>query len=84
MNTKQSTDWGVSIYESWCSEGQVEKDILQISCTELDDYIIHFVQETVQKDGKEPYSSCLFSVICRRMLYLLIQLSIFSYSSSAV
>jgi len=33
----------------------VGKDILQISFTELDDCITHFVEEAVQKDGKEPY-----------------------------
>lgn len=38
----------------------VGKDILQISCTELDDCMTHFVEEAVQKKRKEPYQCHLW------------------------
>lgn len=41
------------VQEVWHIEKGIEKDILEMSCKELDWYVARFVQEAVQRDGKQ-------------------------------
>ena len=54
-NTSRSTNWGVGIFQEWCTERKIETQILSMSEDELNRYIARFVHEAVKKDGETPY-----------------------------
>ena len=54
-NTARSTSWGVSVFEEWCEERNIDESLTSMNDADINSNVARFVHEVVKKDGKTPY-----------------------------
>uniref|UniRef100_A0A1X7UN06 QRICH1-like domain-containing protein n=1 Tax=Amphimedon queenslandica TaxID=400682 RepID=A0A1X7UN06_AMPQE len=71
-NTVKSTNWGNSVFESWCVERQLEcTSSIDMTETELNNNVSLFVHEAVKQDGCTPYPpNSLYQIVVSIQRYL--------------
>ncbi|KAL9962018.1 hypothetical protein ACROYT_G031072 [Oculina patagonica] len=51
--TKRNTKWGVKIFEEWCCQRGIKRNVLQMSNEELDESLRRFYAEARSQTGQE-------------------------------
>jgi hypothetical protein len=70
QNTQKATNWGLSVWRSWCKARQIAFDILTIPAETLNELMAQFVQEARRKDKSEYIPSSLLQLVAAIQRYL--------------
>ena len=69
-NTKQCTNWGMSVWKDWCKARGITSAIEDMSSTDINHHMAHFVHETRRRDGAEYPASSLVNIVSSIQRYL--------------
>lgn len=69
-NTVKSMNWGVRVFEEWCNERDIRESLTDMTDTQLNSYISHFVHEAVKKDGLPYPPNSLYQLVVSIQRYL--------------